>query len=69
MSRINLKKLKEETAHLLSIVKAMAMGRPIKITKPKFDKAQWEREYIRACEQDELYWRHGKPEDEIDTER
>lgn len=68
MSRINLKKLKEDTANLLSIVKAMAIGRPIKYPKPKFDKAQWEREYIRACEQDQLEWQYGKPED-IDPER
>lgn len=68
MSRINFAKLRKDTASLMKTVKTLALGRPIQITKPKFDKAQWEREYIRACEQDELYWRHGKPED-IDTER
>mgnify|MGYP000880706722 FL=1 len=53
---------------LLEIVKAMAIGRPLPKQRPKFDKVQWEREYIRACEEDELHWRYGKPED-IDPER
>lgn len=60
---------KNKLQDLLSIVKALALGRSIQITKPKFDKAQWEREYIRACEQDQLHWQWGKPEDQIDTER
>jgi hypothetical protein len=54
---------------LLEIVKTMAMGRPLPKQRLKFDKVQWEREYIRACEQDQLHWQWGKPEDQIDTER
>jgi len=68
-SRLSVKKLKEDTANLLRLVKAMAIGRPLPKQRPKFDKVQWEREYIRACEQDQLHWQWGKPEDQIDTER
>jgi len=65
-SRLN--RIKEDTARLLVLVKAMAMDRPI--FKPAcLTKEERERQRIYELETEQLRWQYGNPEDRIDTER
>lgn len=66
-SKISLIKLKAETANLLRVVKALAMDRPIFKSQAQLTKEQWERNYIRELEAEQLRWQYGRPED-IDPE-